>query len=650
MSLTNVQPDIAMAEEFFDFWGAEDRDIDFRTFDDSGNASVKPLKIRGDIYSLRKTLTRENQSGAGIFFVVNKTDAKGQLDSNIVGVRALFLDLDGAPLEPVLGAKMLPHILVESSPLKFHTYYLMDKNFPLHLFTVYQKALAKKFGGDSSVSNLSRVLRTPGFWHMKDRNNPFLSRVLTFREDMPYSAEDFAKAMELDISNTDPTPDSGSNRHLSVVKQKQEVVEFIPSGMRDVTLHRMGATFRNTGAKYDEMLDFLIRRNTWCEVPLPQRQVEKIARQVCKLDSYIENDLRTTEATATPKAGSRDHSTQPQEATPKKGISRFIKSAKTIEKTETEPLRWVIPDVLPQGLVILAGAPKMGKSLLIQQISYAVALGGPAMGKFPTIQGACLHLALEDSEARFRQRMEAQKQLLHNADAPDDLMVATEWSFWPDATEDIRSWCQETPNAKLVVIDTMAKLFDDEKRSGGQSVYRSEYREMTALHKIAKEFKIAVVVITHLNKASANNPNGDPMMKVSGSAGVTGAADLVWTFERKSRNAMEARIQSMGKDLPDAIYHLHYDAEHMSWICDDFGCEDNNNVITKQVMVYFEKLGDKEASAPQVADAIGKHRQHVSSAMKRLEVDGFLSRRKVLGGNTVLYKINQELFFDNQGI
>src|SRR5690606_31030556 len=95
--------------------------------------------------------------------------------SNVQKVRAHFVDLDGAPLDPVVQSDAPPHIVVVSSPMKWHAYWKVT-DCPLQAFKQRQKALAKQFGGDASVCDLARVLRVPGFWHLK--STPFQSRLI----------------------------------------------------------------------------------------------------------------------------------------------------------------------------------------------------------------------------------------------------------------------------------------------------------------------------------------------------------------------------------------------------------------------------------------------------------------------------------------
>lgn len=140
----------------------------FRTFDDKGNKRL-PLagKLSGRIDDCEQTLKHRNAKGAGVFAVINEG---GQIDEEITAVRAVFADTDGAPLEPIVNA-LTPHCVIESSPGKWHVYWLVGDSFPLDRFKPIQKAIAAKFSTDPQISNLSRVMRLPGFAHNK--NEPF---------------------------------------------------------------------------------------------------------------------------------------------------------------------------------------------------------------------------------------------------------------------------------------------------------------------------------------------------------------------------------------------------------------------------------------------------------------------------------------------
>ncbi len=109
-------------------------------------------------------------------------------------VRALFVDLDGDPLAPVLESPLEPHAIIESSPGRFHAYWLVD-GCPLDQFSQWQKAMAARFNGDPSVHDLPRVMRVPGFVHHKGA--PFASRVLRLTPMQPYQLDELVGELAL---------------------------------------------------------------------------------------------------------------------------------------------------------------------------------------------------------------------------------------------------------------------------------------------------------------------------------------------------------------------------------------------------------------------------------------------------------------------
>lgn len=156
----------------------------FQTFDDTPAKRKDMASIRhGALADCADYLKRQNGQGAGIFVTVNKTDGKGREYRNVERVRALFVDLDGAPIEPVRSGPLLPHITVESSPGRWHAYWLVD-GCGLDDFKPLQRGLIALFGGDKACIDLPRVMRLPGFWHRKAA--PFMSRVLDYNESPRY--------------------------------------------------------------------------------------------------------------------------------------------------------------------------------------------------------------------------------------------------------------------------------------------------------------------------------------------------------------------------------------------------------------------------------------------------------------------------------
>jgi hypothetical protein len=168
----------------------------FQTFDDNEKRKNPALVSTYTIpfANLAAELERRNQGGAGVFVTIAKTDGQGRRNKNVRSVRALFVDLDGAPVEPVQGWVLKPHIVVESSPNRFHGYWRHDGSVKLEDFGRLQAKLAAKFDADQSVTDLARVMRLPGAWHRK--GEPFQTRIVSIDNTAPaYSLEDFERAL-----------------------------------------------------------------------------------------------------------------------------------------------------------------------------------------------------------------------------------------------------------------------------------------------------------------------------------------------------------------------------------------------------------------------------------------------------------------------
>lgn len=178
---------------------APDGMLTFSTFTDGEKRQPDPLarNFFGGYPQFQRKLEQFNEQGAGVFVMVNRGDGRARKNSNVVAVRAIFLDLDGAPLEPVLKAPIAPAIVCESSPGKYHAYWPV-RDMPLADFRGAQRALATCYGGDPVVSDLARVMRMPG--HMHRKGEPFRSRLLHCDPVQPWPWTELAEALNLPCS------------------------------------------------------------------------------------------------------------------------------------------------------------------------------------------------------------------------------------------------------------------------------------------------------------------------------------------------------------------------------------------------------------------------------------------------------------------
>jgi hypothetical protein len=169
----------------------------FQVFDDAKQGRVRPAIFHATLDECWRDLKRLNDLGAGIYVMLNQGDGWGRKAENVIRVRAVFVDLDGAPLQPVLDARLKPHLIIETSPGRFQAVWFVT-DCRLDQFTGMQKALAVRFEGDPAVIDLPRVVRVPGFWHMKGK--PQLSRLMCEHFASPYRLADIVAGLGLKVA------------------------------------------------------------------------------------------------------------------------------------------------------------------------------------------------------------------------------------------------------------------------------------------------------------------------------------------------------------------------------------------------------------------------------------------------------------------
>ena len=258
-------------------------DFHFRSFDDvvlsDGKKRSDKTLAKNHEFGLKACITelREaNSNGAGVFVVINEGGQKG---CEITSVRAIFADTDGAPLEPLL--TLTPHIVIESSPNKYHVYWLVDRDFELKEFTPVQKAIAIKYGTDISVHDLPRVMRLPGFNHNK--STPFPVRITMLSKDLPrYSRAEIIDGLGLTPEKVDHKNNSLFKvEHLGVAGVKNsEPYPFTPENAIELlsAAHAAYPNIQDEGefAELGFICANLITHDGW-----PETEVRRIFDEVC---------------------------------------------------------------------------------------------------------------------------------------------------------------------------------------------------------------------------------------------------------------------------------------------------------------------------------------------------------------------------------
>jgi hypothetical protein len=244
------------------------------------------------------------------------------------------------------------------------------------------------------------------------------------------------------------------------------------------------------------------------------------------------------------------------ELAPSKPAS-VIRSAATLQTKHFEPVRYIVPGLIVEGLTIQAGYPKIGKSWMVLDVGLAVAGGGSVLGAKVEQPGDVLYLALEDNERRLKSRI--QKILGPFAQWPSRFQYAT---AWPRAEEggldQIRAWIDSVADPRLVIIDVLAKFRSPQSRS--VSAYDADYKAIQELQSIASARGIGIIVVHHLRKSAGE---GDPFDKVSGTLGLSGGADTIAIIDRDA--GAGTVLYTRGRDIEEFEKAIEFDKQTCRW-------------------------------------------------------------------------------------
>jgi RecA-family ATPase len=232
-----------------------------------------------------------------------------------------------------------------------------------------------------------------------------------------------------------------------------------------------------------------------------------------------------------------------------------IITAKALQTKTFAPVRIIVPDLIPEGVTILAGKPKIGKSFLALDICAAVAGNRFVLGQTKPFQGDVLYLALEDNQRRLKKRTD---KILQGATAPDGLELHTEWRRVDQGgLVDIREWCEAHPARRLIWIDTFVKIRPLAGKN--EQAYGYDYRAIEGLQKLAGEYQVGIVLNHHLRKMSSED---DAFDDVSGTLGLTASADTIIVMKR---HAGMVKVYVRGRDIEEAEFAAEFNKETCRW-------------------------------------------------------------------------------------
>ena len=266
----------------------------------------------------------------------------------------------------------------------------------------------------------------------------------------------------------------------------------------------------------------------------------------------------------------------------------------TLMSQPLTPLNFVVDTLLSQGLHILAGSPKVGKSWLALWLAVTVAKGDPVWG-MGVKQGTTLYLCLEDSTLRIQNRL-----FEITEDAPANVHFTTNSNTLGKGLEEqLRAFLTEHPDTVLVIIDTLQMI----RGAGYDNTYANDYRDLSVLKHIADTHGISILLVHHLRKMN----DDDPMNMISGTTGLSGATDSNFVLRKSKRRENTATLYCTGRDIAYRELALEFDTSVHVWdlLADDHEDEpEPQDEIIPAVSAFLAERGPFSGRATELAEML----------------------------------------------
>jgi hypothetical protein len=288
---------------------------------------------------------------------------------------------------------------------------------------------------------------------------------------------------------------------------------------------------------------------------------------------------------------------------------------------------WIIPGILSEGLNLLAGAPKQGKSMLALNLALTIAGGGSSLGNQPVSASDVLYLSLEDKQRRIKDRGLKMMPVIVpdlQEEAGRRLTITTDWPRQDQkGLQLIDLWMAKVQRPGLVIIDVWNRFAPQQQPRA--NAYSQDAEAMGEVKRFVEKRGITALIIHHTRKPGLKEPD-DFVQEVSGTMGLSGTADGILVLVR-SRQDKQAVLNVTGRDVSEQELILEFDGTSLTWkSLRTSGAHLEGKVQTK-VINYLRALAGEGAYCPDIAIALGEKPDSVRKALGRLLVDRIVRKK-----------------------
>jgi P4 family phage/plasmid primase-like protien len=223
----------------------------------------KPVPGCATVFDTAEACLRDVQQNENItaHLLINASDGNGRKTENITHPRAFYIDID----EPIsterikeIRDKYQPHMIVESSPGKYHVYWKCDTSLHIKAWQIVQIGIASMLKADTNMGAPTSMLRVPGIPRLTKDKKEFTPKIVLYKADPePVNYKKLFRGYYSAYKKSTETKRSNDNRINTQVLQSLEAGVsmtnlVVEPGRRNSSLFQIGKTLVATGRVSDK--------------------------------------------------------------------------------------------------------------------------------------------------------------------------------------------------------------------------------------------------------------------------------------------------------------------------------------------------------------------------------------------------------------
>ncbi len=555
----------------------------------------------------------------------------------------------------ITAAPVAPSIVVFSGG-GFHCYWflaetvLIDDNNRESIKEM-QRNWVRVVEGDKAAADLVRVLRVPGTVNCKPGLKRPMVKIVAESTAAPLSLAEFAGIIELHPP-TEQQADSGA--YPAREPCNDDVIETFnqSNSVGDILLrngYTKGSTLADGSVRYSRpgrdvtQTSIVIFPNgrSFHHSGNDALYTEGHSRDAFDAYTNLEHngDAKAAYAAAKLAQGKWTESRQnnitveePQQQVAKRKPTAKHWSVSELMDAEFPDPVYLVPGLLPTGLCVLAGRPKLGKSWLALQLAIAIGSNGNFLGQ-QTVRGNVLYYALEDNPRRIQERLKKQNTAkLHNVS-----FVFEFGKSLANAVADLTSNI-ESGGYRLIVIDTISRAIGkaDQMDQGQMNVIFGMLQQLAIKH------DATILLIDHHKKS--NGFSQDVIDDVMGATSKMSVADAAWGLYR-DRSGKDAVLKTTGRDVEDREISITFDKESFLWQSHGNANDVKTGTLKGDIADAITEMGGT-ATTKDIADFVRRPPSNVSRDIRAMLDDNQVARFEGVdkyGKKSVTYMLTKNL-------